>query len=298
MSSASAALASDDPTGSTQKRETLQSEFDRRWRRLRGRIREHLQNNRQLRPSADRSEARRVSEFRTWLEQEIDRTVVEPLTPTSVQAGMHYTGSPIRESVLLGIVLGTAHLRRAGIDVDSRSYNDAEILLQEQRYQDILQRRYQDTYDDLNDAAEQTHTDVSRTYRGALAAGIGLSALLTGENASEDGLNNRVDKAGQTSTQRIANNHVVGAVNDSAVQTYRDADVEEVGVIAETDGGTGEISPDTVEWVTAQDHRVCLECRSLTINSPYSIDDAPQPPQHPNCRCMLVPSVRSGKEPN
>lgn len=42
-----------------------------------------------------------------------------------------------------------------------------------------------------------------------------------------------------------------------------------------------------VWWITAADNTVCPACDQLEADSPYSIADCPQPPEHVNCRCSL-----------
>lgn len=51
-----------------------------------------------------------------------------------------------------------------------------------------------------------------------------------------------------------------------------------------------------VWFVTAGDDKVCPDCDAAEAGSPYDLNDAPQPPLHPNCRCSVyttedLPSV-------
>ena len=51
-----------------------------------------------------------------------------------------------------------------------------------------------------------------------------------------------------------------------------------------------------VEWLTAHDQgldRVCDVCKEFDGKT-YSIDDHPDCPQHPNCRCVLLPVFEGG----
>lgn len=43
-----------------------------------------------------------------------------------------------------------------------------------------------------------------------------------------------------------------------------------------------------VRWVTAGDERVCAVCEALEAGGPYDINEAPIPPEHGACRCVLV----------
>lgn len=296
MSAGTAALAASDPTGTEGKRSKATATFNAKWRELRGRIRNEIQTNDRLKPGSNRSQARKVSEFRHWLEQEIDDTVVEPHPPGSVIAGNHFSGPIVRDAHLHGILLGNAHLRRAGADVDPLSYNDAEILVRTQRHQEFIEREYEAIYDDIVDAGKQTHTDVSRTYRDKLAAGVGISALLTGRNQTDEGLNDRVDAVGQTSTKRTAHGRVVQTVNEGALLYYEGEGVDQVAAIPEL---SVEVSSEEgkSEWTTQGDSAVCDQCRSLAQktyttseilqgNSPLPVRDT-----HPFCRCYLEPII-------
>lgn len=47
-----------------------------------------------------------------------------------------------------------------------------------------------------------------------------------------------------------------------------------------------------VEFLSTLDFRACEKCTSAAISSPYKINRAPAVPQHPRCRCVLVPWIR------
>ena len=70
----------------------------------------------------------------------------------------------------------------------------------------------------------------------------------------------------------IARTETLAAGNAAATERYKDAGIERV------------------EWVAALDDRVCEECEELHGNT-YPIDEAPDLPIHPNCRCTTVPLI-------
>lgn len=45
-----------------------------------------------------------------------------------------------------------------------------------------------------------------------------------------------------------------------------------------------------VDWVTELDSDVCEDCEALGSGGPYPADDVDIPPEHWNCRCVLVPT--------
>jgi SPP1 gp7 family putative phage head morphogenesis protein len=72
----------------------------------------------------------------------------------------------------------------------------------------------------------------------------------------------------------IANTETCRAMTNGVVDTY-------------TANGIG-----SVEWLAEDD--ACFACEANADGSPYDLADAPQPPEHPNCRCALAPVVDQG----
>lgn len=70
--------------------------------------------------------------------------------------------------------------------------------------------------------------------------------------------------------EMIAHTEMTRATNEAANDRYRQDGVSQVA------------------WETADDN-ACEECAAHEENGPYGLDDAPQPPEHPWCGCMLVP---------
>lgn len=83
--------------------------------------------------------------------------------------------------------------------------------------------------------------------------------------------------ASQDGAQLVAVTEVTRAVNIAAGETYRDAGIFEV------------------QWVTEDDSRVCPACDENEAAGPRQIGTpfpggAVAPPQHPRCRCALLPA--------
>ena len=53
--------------------------------------------------------------------------------------------------------------------------------------------------------------------------------------------------------------------------------------------GMGQEFTQEVDFLTVDDDHVCVECESLAEQSPYPADQAPDPPIHGGCRCILAP---------
>ena len=75
---------------------------------------------------------------------------------------------------------------------------------------------------------------------------------------------NDADRIVRTETQRV--------INEGQRQTYKDRGYTQVN------------------WLVADDERLCSECMAIGQNSPYGIDEVPAI-AHPNCRCTIIPVV-------
>jgi len=71
--------------------------------------------------------------------------------------------------------------------------------------------------------------------------------------------------------EMIAHTEMTRAGNAAATDHYRSQGVSEV------------------EWQTSNDAGVCEECSGHEADSPFPMDSAPQPPEHPWCGCQLLP---------
>lgn len=52
-----------------------------------------------------------------------------------------------------------------------------------------------------------------------------------------------------------------------------------------------------VEWLATLDGRVCKYCAANEANSPYKINKAPTAPNHPRCRCVVIPMGDAEERP-
>lgn len=142
------------------------------------------------------------------------------------------------------------------------------------------------------DAAGMLFTRAFRELDGVTSAmGQEMSrelteGLLQGENPRKIArrLNDRVDNVGLHRGRLIARTETIRAHNEAALNRYGDTQERLDGVT------------NLAEHLTAGDRRVCPICRGLAGKT-YTIEDARgRIPVHPNCRCTWVP-IRSGKAP-
>src|SRR5262252_8364760 len=113
-----------------------------------------------------------------------------------------------------------------------------------------------------------------------------------------------LQKTAHDRLKAFANVMTVKAHNDAKLWVYRSVGVTHVGIDPElrtakplkvrdappedwyAEAGGEEL----VNWVTAEDDKVCPECEDWSDGSPYSLDDVEgRIPLHINCRCSVVP---------
>ena len=288
--------SSEDPTGTKTLRRKQSQHFSSRWATVRGILRKTLEKNDALRlrdidhgpetmniPGTLRagvvddfgaeSNSDRLSRFSEWFRKVLEAHVLEPTSEDQVKEGRHYTSDAIDKAYARGLAISGPLLTKAGYEVDS-SPSD---LISEDRHQDNLGSLRLQTYSDVERATSETHTQQTRD----LSTGLGAVAAseLTIRGLTND-LTEQVDTVGQTRTELTTHTRVIDAVNTAALEQYTAAGVSEVGV--------------TVEWATAGDFAVCPDCAALG-NSTYSLSEvrsgqAPRPPIHPRCRCLLTPT--------
>ncbi|MCT2881932.1 hypothetical protein EFM33_03995 [Lentilactobacillus buchneri] len=82
-------------------------------------------------------------------------------------------------------------------------------------------------------------------------------------------------KQSQMQTMRIVRTESSRMINGINMATYKMKGVTQVQVVGEPG--------------------ICQYCQGIVDANPYKIDDAPQPPFHPNCRCELVPYLDEQK---
>ncbi|GEP72021.1 hypothetical protein [Lentilactobacillus rapi] len=82
-------------------------------------------------------------------------------------------------------------------------------------------------------------------------------------------------KQAQYQTMRIVRSESSRMINGINMATYKMHGITQVEVVGEPG--------------------ICQYCQGIVDANPYKIDDAPQPPFHPNCRCELVPYLDEQK---
>ena len=190
------------------------------------------------------------------LEKHFDDYAEKPADTVVVAATLH------------GRAWADRNLARFGLTTAAPSYTNAKpyYLPVEQRMVDMYKERVKS---EIKGLTSYQSTNVKRAITSGLQAGETIN-----------GITKRIREVTPMARNKaitIARTETLAAGNAAAKERYQLAGVE------------------MVEWVAAYDDRVCPECESKHGNT-YPIDEAPELPVHPNCRCTLVPLMKSEEE--
>ncbi|MDY6780218.1 MAG: minor capsid protein [Halobacteria archaeon] len=135
---------------------------------------------------------------------------------------------------------------------------------------ETLSRLYTRNFRELEGITAEVSQQISRRLTEGLAKGWN-------PRKTADKLNDRVDKVGYTRSKTLARTETIYAHSEAALDRYESQGTDEVAGKA--------------EWLTAEDDQVCEICEGLE-GQVYAIDEARGLiPIHPNCRCTWLPVV-------
>ena len=264
-----------DPTQTTTLRNRFEGEAYRRFRRLKGLIREQVEelDGFGLRTNRGRFEFTRddekVAAFMEWLRraQREEILTVQEGVPVNRAGRQAWTRTYIETAYQAGIAQAGRKMRGAGVTVEDRWIDAA---FNRPIHADRVGLAYTRTYQELEGITEAMDQQISR----ALAQGIA-----EGRNPRDIArrLNDRVDKIGITRARTLARTEVISAHAEASLNAYEEAGIE--GVDAEA------------EFSTAGDGRVCPTCEALEGVTRAISEARGTIPVHPNCRCAWIPKI-------
>lgn len=124
--------------------------------------------------------------------------------------------------------------------------------------------------DERNYAALKGVTDeMEKQIKEILTDGV-LKGQSIGDMSRD--IRDTVENIGIQRARVIARTETIYAINQAAIATYKEHHVKEV------------------EWLAAQDDRICEECMERDGKT-YPINNPPDIPAHPNCRCAVLPVI-------
>jgi len=290
---------SDDPTHTTQIRENFLRELRRRFKRLRGRIREvvgydedrfNLKQDAALADAEDierfPSNEGKTRQFLKWLRERLRDGVLEVASTREVRNGEHWSATFIRAAYTRGWENALDRLQQAGVETA-----EVEDVFRMGVPQEQLQRLYTRTYENLQSVTQDALPAVRETLTKGLAEGVNpreMARRLTKE----------VRTIQRTQAEVLARTEVINSYSEATLNRYERASVDGVTV-------SGEFS-------TADDSRVCPICEAIE-GAEYAVDEMRsetftftpsesepdylegeypvRPPVHPQCRCAILPVV-------
>lgn len=267
-----------DPTQTTALRQRFEGEAYRRFRRLKGRIREEIISKDGFGLTTNRGrfeferDEEKVSAFMEWLRQaqRDEILTVSEGAPLNQAARQAWTRTYIETAYRRGIAQAARNMRQRGVTVDDRWIDAA---FNRPIHADRVGLAYTRAFQELRGITEAMDQQISRTLAQGIAEGLNPRDIARN-------LNNRVDKVGITRARVLARTETINAHAEATLNSYEEAGIEGVDVVA--------------EFSTAGDAQVCPECESLE-GTVRPIEEARGViPVHPNCRCAWIPDVEDG----
>ena len=271
-------MSKGDPTRTTGLRNRFMGEAGRRFRKLKGRIRQVVVEDdgfglRGPTTNAGRFEFKRsdekVEKFMDWLQDAIQSEILTVSEGTPMrQAGRRaWTRMYIETAYQKGIQQAASKMRGKGATVEETWVSQA---FNRPMHADRVGLIYTRVFEELRGITEAMSQQISRELAQGLAEGRNPEDIARA-------LNNRVDKVGRTRARTLARTEVISAHAEGALNSYEEAGLEGVEVEA--------------EFSTAGDDLVCPICESME-GDVYSMNEARGViPVHPNCRCTWIPAL-------
>ena len=203
--------------------------------------------------SFERARHLAATEFNlTWFLDELGLVYDrEVLIPAKAPAGAF-----ISKSYLMGLAFGSKTLKQVNITATlTPTPADFKVI-------DILQTR---NFAALKGVNDETAKKIMSELSDGITKGESIDDL-------RRRITDSVDSISAPRAETIARTETLYAFNTAAKEQYNRYGVSKV------------------EWLTAYDERVCIECGPLQ-GKQFEIDSAPDCPLHPNCRCTLLPVI-------
>jgi len=231
--------------------------------------------------------------FMEWLHGEVNKDLLGlPSGATRKVVGdVAWANTYIDSAYKRGLKRADAELAKLGITpVREPGARAVDIAFNTPFHADKVGMIYTRVYSELKGITDSMENLISQSLAESLAEGRNPYQIARI-------LNNRIEKAGGTlamvdsrgvpmraitRARILARTEVIRAHHVATINTYREAGLEGVVVVA--------------EWNTAGDGRVCGECELLDGRK-FALDEIEgMIPVHPQCRCVALPYLPVGKE--
>lgn len=202
-------------------------------------------------------------EFLGWLDEQIERGILEPIDRQRIRDGEHYTARYVRSASRRGVTHADSELNKHGVEVPEQQLEQA---FNRAIPEEDLQRLYTRAFDNLETVTQEMRTNVRRELSTAFSQGHN-------PRKAARAMNERVDNIGIVNAERLARTEILNAHNTAAESRYSQFGVSEVDVLGSNP---------------------CSKiCAPIIANNPYPLDDLPHggPPFHPNCVGSTAPRI-------
>lgn len=216
----------------------------------------------------------KVEAFMDWLNAQMRAEVLEVTEgPARRVTGENaWTAKYVRASYRQGMQRAANEMQQAGVDPPDE---DLDRAFQRPIHADRVGLLYTRAFDELRGITEATGQAVSRVLSQGIAEGKNPRVI------ARD-LNRRVTAIGENRARIMARTEVVRAHHVATINSYREAGLETATVKA--------------EWATAGDDRVCQRCQRME-GRVFTLDEIEgEIPLHPQCRCVALPIVNRQQE--
>ena len=224
-----------------------------------------------LRAFAFTTDAKKIEGFLDWLEEEIDLELLEVFSRDGrkILQRNEWMNGYIDSAYKQGISRGQKELNKAGYDVALMKTRAVEGALNQPIHAKAVASLYTRSFNELKGITAAMDQRISRSLATSFAEGRGPRQIARI-------LNKEVDGVGRHRSILLARTETIRAHHVATINTYREAGVEGVSVLA--------------EWSTAGDDRVCSICESLE-GKVFTLDEIEgMIPAHPQCRCVAIPA--------
>lgn len=275
-----------DPTKTITIRTQWISEFNRRYRQLKGDINGFILNSQTIalnQPFDFKSDVSSIIDFLAFLQTQIDDRIFDnALNPANIWQNQYVDRSYAR-----GVRVGAIELRKQGVEdilgaTQAATIPDIlgtatpsigiSIPITNPIHLDAIQLIYTRDFTDLKGITAEMSKQISRVLTAGIEQGLGAAEIARN-------INNRVDKIGRTRSRLLARTETVRSynvakINDSVILSA------ETGIDAK------------LEWVTAGDERV-RNSHASRNGVIFEEKRARVLIGEPNCRCSLIPHIES-----
>lgn len=218
----------------------------------------------------------KVSEFMRWLDTQQDKGVLEIVHRSGVhQKGISsWQNTYIQSSYQKGLSRARADLVKSGVDIPSWEEMPGGVsgAFYQAMHADAVGLIYTRAYNELKGVTAAMDQQISRVLANGLVEGVGPYEMARR-------INDRVDKIGINRARTIARTETIQTFNTAVINEFASAS----NLIGEKV---------FCQWWTARDDRVRLH-HSNRHGRVFSQERAQELIGEPNCRCTLVPYIKS-----